>query len=131
MSDPTMVYVGVEYPDRNVRKAVKDFAIEETIQGALAEGTIETISHGYENPESWGEGQGKEWQKYEAGWSSPDSSRSGITIPNFVGVPVGGTWHGVVLFNRDMRRAIKNAKSIMKGLFPHKEVMVIIAGQQV
>ena len=126
MSSPTTVYVGVEYPDRNVKKAMKDFAIEGTIQGALAEGTIETIPHGYENPEAWGEGQGKEWQKYEAGWSS-----SGVTIPNFVGIPVGGTWHGMVLFNRDMRRAIKNAKSIMKGLFPHKEVMVIIVGQQV
>ena len=121
MSDPTMVYVGVEYPDRNVRKAVKDFAIEETIQEALEEGLFELICHGYENPESWGEGQGKDWQKWE----------TDVAPPNFVGIPVGGTWHGVVLFNRDMRRAIKNAKSIMKGFFPHKEVMVIIAGQQV
>ena len=129
MSDPTMVYVGVEYPDRNVRNAVKDFAIEETIQETLAEGGIERISHGYENPESWGEGQSKEWQKYEAGWSGWSSN--GIERPNFIGIPIAGTWHGLVLFNKDMRRAIKNAKSVMKSLFPHKEIIVIVRGQQV
>ena len=117
MSDPTMVYVGVEYPV---------MINEEKIQQVLAEGGIERISHGYENPESWGEGQGKEWQKYDAGWKS-----SGIEKPNFIGIPIAGTWHGLVLFNKDMRRAIKNAKSVMKSLFPHKEIIVIVRGQQV
>jgi len=118
MSDPTMVYV-----------AVKDFLlddIQENIQKALAEGVIDRISHGYEVGDSWGKGQDEDWQTYEAGWAS-----SGITIPNFVGIEVGGTWHGVVMFNKEMRRAIKDAKKVMKSLFPHKEVMVIVRGQQV
>ena len=132
MSDPCTVYVAVvmtpehfdEYdPDDG---SFVDFCYDKyeifTYKNPLREEQRlpETISFGYENPQSGGIGQNANFQQYGSDGEA-----------FIVGYELAWTWHGVIMLNEDVLRKVEYMKRQMKIHLPLFESQIIVRGQQV
>jgi hypothetical protein len=132
MSDPCKVYVAVvmtpehfdEYdPDDG---SFVDFCYDKyeifTYKNSLREEQRlpETISFGYENPQSGGIGQNANFQEYGSDGEA-----------FIVGYELAWTWHGVIMLNEDVLRKVEYMKRQMKIHLPLFESQIIVRGQQV
>ena len=132
MSDPCKVYVAVvmtpehfdEYdPDDG---SFVDFCYDKyeifTYKNPLREEQRlpETISFGYENPQSGGIGQNANFQEYGSDGEA-----------FIVGYELAWTWHGVIMLNEDVLRKVEYMKRQMKIHLPLFESQIIVRGQQV
>lgn len=132
MSDPCKVYVAVvmtpehfdEYdPDEG---SFVDFCYDKyeifTYKNPLREEQRlpETISFGYENPQSGGIGQNANFQQYGSDGEA-----------FIVGYELAWTWHGVIMLNEDVLRKVEYMKRQMKIHLPLFESQIIVRGQQV
>jgi len=80
----------------------------------------ETISFGYENPQSGGIGQNANFQQYGSDGEA-----------FIVGYELAWTWHGVIMLNEDVLRKVEYMKRQMKIHLPLFESQIIVRGQQV
>lgn len=80
----------------------------------------ETISFGYENPQSGGIGQNANFQEYGSDGEA-----------FIVGYELAWTWHGVIMLNEDVLRKVEYMKRQMKIHLPLFESQIIVRGQQV
>jgi hypothetical protein len=80
----------------------------------------ETISFGYENPQSGGIGQNANFQEYGSDGEA-----------FIVGYELAWTWHGVIMLNEDVLRKVESMKRQMKTHLPQFESQIIVRGQQV
>jgi len=132
MSDPCKVYVAVvmtpehfdEYdPDDG---SFVDFCYDKyeifTYKNPLREEQRlpETISFGYENPQSGGIGQNANFQEYGSDGEA-----------FIVGYELAWTWHGVIMLNEDVLGKVEYMKRQMKIHLPLFESQIIVRGQQV
>ena len=84
------------------------------------EGLPETISFGYENPASGGIGQNANFQDYGSDGEA-----------FIVGYELAWTWHGVIMLNEPVLKAIEGFKKRLKHFLPDFTPQVIVRGFQV
>jgi hypothetical protein len=132
MSDPTKVYVAVvmtpdQFPEYDPDDgSFVDFCYDKyeifTYKNPLREEQRlpETISFGYENPQSGGIGQNANFQEYGSDGEA-----------FIVGYELAWTWHGVIMLNEDVLRKVESMKRQMKTHLPQFESQIIVRGQQV
>jgi hypothetical protein len=132
MSDPCKVYVAVVMTPEHFDEydsddgSFVDFCYDKyeifTYKNPLREEQRlpETISFGYENPQSGGIGQNANFQEYGSDGEA-----------FIVGYELAWTWHGVIMLNEDVLRKVEYMKRQMKIHLPLFESQIIVRGQQV
>jgi len=124
MSDPTVVFVAVKFSDefqRNRRNTVMNK------WGDNPDDYPRWISFGYEHYDSWGKSQNAFYQDDEYLRNNAEKHIE----PSFYGYEIAGTWNGIIEFNAEMKKEIKEAKVKLKNLFPQLTPIVVVRGYQV
>ena len=132
MSEPTTVYVAVVMTPEHFDEydsdegSFVDFCYNKyeifTYNNPLREEQRlpETISFGYENPQSGGIGQNANFQEYGSDGEA-----------FIVGYELAWTWHGVIMLNEDVLRKVEGLKRKLKIHLPQFESQIIVRGLQV
>ena len=132
MSEPTTVYVAVVMTPEHFDEydsdegSFVDFCYNKyeifTYNNPLREEQRlpETISFGYENPQSGGIGQNANFQEYGSDGEA-----------FIVGYELAWTWHGVIMLHEDVLRKVEGLKRKLKIHLPQFESQIIVRGLQV
>ena len=132
MSDPVLVCVAVILKEEDKRL---DWRKRRELK-EQGKNPPTFICYGYEDNNAHGAGQDTDWQNTSWNDKAPKYGDEGYdewheeNTRHIYGYEIASTWHGIIVFNGELHKAIEKKTKELREWFPNATIETIVRGKQ-